>query len=90
MRTLTEFKIRVGPREFGVNQLSEAQQALVKELAEKAVNRGGFAKVRLTNMLKEEMRFAARSTGGQTQAEIDYLLNGLEIAFGEEEKDDQG
>jgi hypothetical protein len=88
MKTLTEIKIRVGPREFGHNQLTEAQQVLAKALAEKAIV--GFARPRLANILKEEMRFTARHTGGQTQEEIDYLLDGIDIAFGEEEKEDQG
>jgi hypothetical protein len=84
MKTLTEIKIRVGPREFGYNQLTEGQQALVKALAEKTLYGGNFVKGRLANILKEEMRFTARRTGGQTQEEIDTLLNGIDIAFGEE------
>jgi hypothetical protein len=89
MKTLTEIKVRVVPREFGHNQLTEAQKVLAKGLAEQSIY-GGFSRTRLANILKEEMRFTARRTGGQTQEEIDTLLNGIDIAFGEEEKEDQG
>jgi len=89
MKTLTEIKIRVVPREFGHNQLTEAQKVLAKALAERSMAHG-FAKHRLANILKEEMRFTARRIGGQTQEEIDTLLNGIDIAFGEEPKEDAG
>lgn len=89
MKTLIEIKIRVVPREIGENQLTEAQRRLATDLVAKTISRGNWARARLAGILKEEMRFTSRHIGGVTAAEIETLLNGVDITYGDEPKEEE-
>lgn len=83
MGTIAKVTINVIPNEFLGSKppLTKGQEELVARLFMATMGRGNWAKGRLADIIKQEMRFTSRHEGGTTMEEIETLLDGISLTF---------
>jgi hypothetical protein len=81
--TIAKVTITVIPNEFvGSKQpLTKSQEQVVAHLFMATMGRGNWAKGRLADIIKQEMRFTSRHEGGTTMEDIETLLDGISLTF---------
>lgn len=90
MKILAKTIVNLVPNQFMGSRppLTPEQEALARRLFEMTMSTGGnWAKSRVAEIIRQEMRFTARHMGGEALKQAEELIDGTAFAFGEQKED---